>query len=136
MTFTTTDGMPVSGVLDSLVRDSLFFTYYQVVNMPNRFGGQTIDTAGRYQLAFSLANVGSFPRRRSGLLPGALVLGGLGYTAVNLVNTTREGDPPFGKANIGNLLGGLGATGAGLLLGVLRQKRYLLGKKYQLVVIR
>jgi hypothetical protein len=136
ITFTTTEGMPVNGMLDSLVRDSLYLTYSQVVRVPNRFGGQSIDTAGRYQLAFSVANVGSFPRRRSGLLPGALVLGGLGYTAVNVVNTLREGDALFGKDNLGNLLGGLGAAGAGLLIGALRENSYRIGKKYQLVIMR
>lgn len=136
ISFTTTDGMPVHGVLDSLVRDSLYLTYYQVVMVPNRFGGQSADTAGRYQLAFSLANVGSFPRQRSRLLPGVLVLGGLGYTAVNVVNTLREGDPLFGKDNLGNLLGGLGAAGAGLLVGALREHSYRIGKKYQLVAMR
>lgn len=141
-TFYTTDNLPVQGQLERIERDSLFLTYYQIVQVPTQFGTMRIDTSGKYSLQYSLANVGSLPRRASrksklkGLLSGAMVLGGLGYTVVNVVNTTREGDPPFGHDNIDNVLIGLGVAAGGYMLGRAGSDRYTLGSKYTLEVVR
>jgi hypothetical protein len=138
--FYTTDNLPVQGQLERIERDSLFMTYYQIVQVPTAFGTMRLDTAGRYSLAYSLKNVGSLPRTKSRgglrLLGGAMVLGGLGYTAVNIFNTTREGDPPFGQDNIDNVLIGLGVAGAGFLLSRSGPDRYVLGTKYQLQLVQ
>lgn len=138
--FYTTDNLPVQGQLDRIERDSLFMTYYQIVQVPTAFGTMRLDTAGRYSLNYSLANVGSLPRTKRkkglGLLSGAMLLGGLGYTVVNIFNTTREGDPPFGKENIDNVLIGLGTAAAGFLLGRSGPDRYVLGPKYQLELVQ
>lgn len=134
--FTTKDGMPVHGRLDSIIRDSLFLTYFQEQRVVTQFGTTTTQITGQYDLKFSMANVGSLPRdKRSGLIPGILILGGLAYTTVNIVNTVREGDPPFGKDNIGNVLAGLGSATAGWLLLKSRRTKYVLGDKYTLEVI-
>lgn len=140
--FYTTDNLPVQGHLDRIDHDSLFLTYYQVVQVPTQFGTFRIDTSGKYSLQYSLANVGALPRRAKGksgmkgLLSGAMVLGGLGYTVVNIVNTTREGDPPFGKDNIDNVLIALGVAAGGYVLGRSGPDRYTLGGKYTLEVVR
>ena len=131
--------MPVGGMLDLVVRDSLFLTYYQIVQVPTQFGSLRSDTAGSFKLSFSLANIGKLPRQNKkggfGLLSGALILGGLGYTTVNLVNTIREGDPPFGKKNRGRVLAGLGAAAVGYLLSRSGSDSYTLGAKYKLEVV-
>ena len=141
-TFYTTDNLPVQGQLERIERDSLFMVYYQVVQVPTQFGTMRIDTSGMYELRYSLANVGALPRRAKGkaglkgLLSGAMLLGGAGYTVVNIVNTVREGDPPFGKDNIDNVLIGLGVAAGGYILGRAGPDRYTLGGKYTLEVIK
>jgi hypothetical protein len=83
-----------------------------------------------------MANVGSLPRpKRSALIPGILILGGLGYTTVNIVNTVREGEPPFGKDNIAYVLAGIGSAAAGWLMLKSRATKYVLGNKFTLDVI-
>lgn len=140
--FYTTDNLPVQGQLERIERDSLFMTYYQVVQVPTQFGTMRIDTSGKFELRYSLANVGALPRRAKGrsglkgLLSGAMLLGGAGYTVVNIFNTVREGDPPFGKDNIDNVLIGLGVAAAGYVLGRSGPDRYTLGSKYTLEVIK
>lgn len=140
-TFYTTDNLPVQGQLESIERDSLFMTYYQVVQVPTQFGTMRLDTSGKYDLRYSLANIGALPRRKKksslkGLVSGAMLLGGAGYTVVNIFNTIREGDPPFGQDNIDNVLIGLGVTAGGYLLGRTGSDRYTLGNKYTLEVIK
>jgi hypothetical protein len=134
--FTTKDGMPVRGQLDSIVRDSLFLTYFQEQRVGTQYGTTKTQITGKYDLKFSMANVGSLPRPgKSKLIPGILILGGLGYTTVNIVNTVADGDPPFGKDNIVNVLAGLGAAAAGWLMLRVRSTKYVLGEKYTLEVI-
>lgn len=137
--FKTTDGMPVGGRLDLVIRDSLFLTYHQIMQVPTQFGTLRFDTTGTFKLSFSMANIGSLPRQNKkggfGLLSGALILGGLGFTTVNLVNTLREGDPPFGQENRGRILAGIGAATAGYLLTRTGSDTYTLGNKYKLEVV-
>ncbi len=136
LTFYTTTGMPVHGQLDSIIRDSLFLTYFQEQRVATQFGTTKTQITGKYDLKFSLTNVGSFPRpKKSSLIPGALILGGLGYTTVNIINTVADGDPPFGKDNITNVLAGLGAALAGWLILRVRPTKYVIGDKYTLEVI-
>lgn len=135
ISFFTTDKMPVNGRLDSLVRDSLFLTYFQLVRVPTPWGTFRMDTAGRYPIAFSMANVGALPRKRNRWFEGVLMTGGLGYTALNLVNTVREKDPPFGKDNIANIIGGLGTAAVGYTIAKLKKSSYTLGKTYRLSVV-
>lgn len=137
--FITTDGMPVSGRLDLVINDSIYLTYFQLSQVPTAFGTLRTDTTGRHSLAFSLYNIGSLPRPQhksgKGLLAGAMMLGGLGYSFVNLFNTIRDGDPPFGKDNRGRLLAGIGTATAGFLLSRTGSSTYTLGKTYKLEVV-
>jgi len=136
LVFATKEGMPVRGRLDSIIRDSLFLTYFQEQKVMTQFGTTSKQISGQYDLKFSLANVGSMPRpKTSQLIPGILILGGLGYTTVNIINTVREGDPPFGKDNIGYVLAGLGSATAGWLLSKAKRTRYVIGDKYTLEVV-
>lgn len=135
--FYTTDGMPVHGRLDSTVRDSIFLTYFQEERVPTQWGTYTTQVHGTFDLKFSMANVGSLPRdKRSGLLPGILILGGAGFTVVNIINTVREGDAPFGKDNIAYVLSGLAAVATGTLMLTAQPTKYELGKKYTLEAVQ
>lgn len=137
MQFITTDGMKVDATVDRFDKDSLFMLFYDVRMMPTMMGTMAKDTAGVYPLAFSMKNIGSFykpPKAR--LLSGAMILGGLAYTVVNIVNTTREGDPPFGQDNLPNVLAGIATAAGGVLINKLQPRTVSIGNKYTLEVVQ
>jgi hypothetical protein len=136
ITFFTTEHMGVSAVIDYISRDSLFLLQYDVKMVPNIFGTLSPDTLAVYKLQFSLKNIYSFPadpRKFAFVTNGNLfMLGGSAYLVLNLVNTLREGDPPFGKDNLPNIIGGVTAFAFGFLLHKTQVTEYRLGKKYSL----
>jgi hypothetical protein len=136
MDFFTKEGMPVTGAVQSITSDSVHLVYHIVQKRMTPLGISISDTTATYLLAFSIDNIGAFPANRRGkLLPSAMLLGGLGYTVVNVFNTVREGDAPFAKDNIGNVFWGLGSATAGYAWLRLKSKKYVVGKKYKLAVI-
>jgi hypothetical protein len=141
ITFYTTDGMPVSGKINCIKNDSIYLVNYQVRRVQTAEGGIRMDTTGKYRLNFSIANIGSFPAGRQ---PGKnivtdgtlLVLAGAGYLVLNIINTTREGDPPFGSENLPNVLAASGAVITGFLLKKAWRKRWVIGKKFNLKLLK
>jgi hypothetical protein len=86
-------------------------------------------------MAFSVANIGYFPykgRQPQAFWGRLLMLGGGGFLLVNLVNTLRENEPPFGKDNLPRVLGALGAAAAGFGLTKLEKTYLKVGGKYKL----
>lgn len=136
ISFFTTDGMGVSAVIDHIKSDSLFLLQYDVKMAPNIFGTYSPDTVAVYNLNFSIKNIGSFPadsRKFAFITNGNLfMLGGSTYLVLNIVNTLREGDSPFGKDNIPNIIGGVTAFAVGYLLHKTQVTQFRLGKKYKL----
>jgi hypothetical protein len=136
ISFFTTDGVGVSAVVDHIKSDSLFLVQYDVRMVPNIFGTYSPDTVAVYNLNYSVKNIGSFPadpRKFAFITNGNLfMLGGSAYLVLNLVNTLREGDPPFGKDNLPNIIGGVTAFAFGYLLHKTQVTEYRLGKKYKL----
>jgi hypothetical protein len=134
--FYTTEHMGVSAVVDYIKRDSLFLLQYDIRMMPTMFGTFAPDTLAVYKVQYSVKNVYSFPanpRKFSFITNGTLfMLGGGAYLVLNMVNTLREGDPPFAKDNRPNIIGGVAAFAAGLLLNKTQRTEYRLGKKYRL----
>lgn len=140
ISFTTKDGMPVSGVIDHITLDSIYLVNYNIRRLQRADGGIIFDTAGRYKLMFNLNNIGSFPiQKQKGkniLTDGSLLmLGGGAYLVLNIFNTTREGNPPFGEENLPNLLWATGMVATGFLLKKLWPKKITIGPKYSLVVL-
>jgi hypothetical protein len=139
--FYTTEGMSVSGTVDCITNDSIFLSQQTIRRIATPEGGVRFDTSNKYKLMFSIANIGSFPagkKKGKNLLTDGtlLVLGGAGFLVVNLVNTTRQGDPPFGEENLPKVLAATGAVVAGFLLKLAWPSRSYVGKKYQLQVLK
>lgn len=136
ITFFTTEHMGVSAVIDYIKRDSLFLLQYDVKMVPNIFGTFSPDTLAVYNVNFSLKNIYSFPadpRKFAFITNGNLfMLGGGAYLVLNIVNTLREHDAPFGKDNMPNIIGGVTAFAFGFLLHKSQVTEYRLGRKYQL----
>lgn len=140
MFFYTKESMPVTGLVDRITSDSIYLFQYQIRRMQRADGSVVFDTSGKFQLAFSLANIGSFPagkqKGKNLLTDGTLlVLAGGGYLILNIFNTTRQGDPPFGEENLPNVLMAGGAMVTGLLLKKSWPSRWYIGKKYSLKVM-
>ncbi len=140
ISFYTKDGMPVNGVIDRVTRDSIFLTNYNIMRLQRADGAVFFDTAGRYKLMFSLDNIGSFPiykqKGKNILTDGTLLmLAGGAYLVLNIFNTTRQGDPPFGQENLPNVLWATGAVATGFLLKQMWPKKMVIGRKYSLKVI-
>jgi hypothetical protein len=137
ISFITTEDAKVSANLQRFTADSLFLLFYDARMVGTFLGTAKKDTLGVYPIAFSVQNIGSFPRMpKARLLTGAMMLGGSAYTVVNIVNTTREGDPPFGKDNLPNVLAGIGTAVAGFLINRLQPRSYPLGNTYTLQVVQ
>ena len=136
ITFITTDGMGVSAFIDRIQNDSLYLLQYDIRMVPNYFGTYAPDTVAVYNLNFSLKNIGSFPanpRKFAFITNGTLfMIGGSAYLLLNMVNTIKEGEPPFGKDNLPNLIGGVSAVALGFILNKTQVTEYKLGKKYKL----
>lgn len=136
--FFTTEHMYVSGNIDSIKRDSLFLTYYDIRMVPNIFGSFAPDTASKYQLLFSIHNIGSFPARQKGfnfITNGTLLMmAGGAYLALNVINTLSQGEKVFSSDNSSHLIIGASLLGAGILLHQLTKSsdEFRLGKKYYL----
>jgi hypothetical protein len=131
----TTDRVPVAGRIDSLKRDSVFLTHFDVRRITTPMGAQLADTVGKFSLSFSVANLGYFPyqgRQPQGFWGRLLLLGGAGFLLVNTVNTLREKDALFGKDNLPRVLGALGGMGLGVALTATEKDLVKLGGKYRL----
>jgi hypothetical protein len=139
--FYTTDGMPVNGTITCIKNDSIFLIQFQVQHIQTPLGGIRLDTSGRYRLQFSLANIGSFPagrqRGKNLITDGRLfMVAGAGYLAVNLINTTRQGQPPFGSENLPRVLASSAAVLTGFLLSKSWPNRWTIGRRYSLKVLK
>lgn len=140
MFFYTTESMPVTGVVDRITRDSIFLYQYQIQRVQRADGAVYPDTTGRFPMNFSIGNIGSFPagkqRGRNLVTDGTLLmLAGGAYLVLNIFNTTREGDPPFGQENLPNVLTAAGVAGIGYLLKKSWPERWYIGSKYKLIVM-
>jgi hypothetical protein len=136
--FYTTEHQLISANIDSIRRDSLFLVQYDIRMVPNIFGTYAPDTTGRYQLLFSLANIGSFPansKRINIFTNGTLLItGGSAFLLLNVINTLSSGDRLFAANNTGYLTLGATILAAGILqkLITVNSDEYRLGKKYHL----
>jgi hypothetical protein len=139
--FYTKEGQAISGNIDCIKNDSIFLTQQTVRRFQTAEGGIRFDTSQKYKLMFSLANIGSFPsgkqRGKNLLTDGTLLmLGGAGYLVLNLVNTTRQGEPPFGEDNLPKVLASAGAMVVGFLLKRAWPAKSTIGKKYEIQVLK
>lgn len=139
--FFTTGGMQVTGTIECITNDSIFLYQQTIRRIPTAEGGIRFDTSNKYKLMFNIANIGSFPagklKGKNLLTDGTLLmLGGAGYLVLNLVNTTRQGDPPFGEENLPKVLASTGAMAGGFLLRKAWPTKHKLGRKYQVLLLK
>lgn len=139
--FYTTEGMQVYGTIECIANDSIFLFQQTIRRIPTTEGGIRFDTSNKYNMMFSIANIGSFPagkkKGKNMLTDGTLLmLAGGGFLVLNLVNTSLQGDPPFGEENLPKVLGAAGALAGGFLLSKSWPSKSYIGKKYQIQVLK
>jgi hypothetical protein len=133
ITFQLTNYQWIQGDITAIRNDSFFVKQY-ILRQSYAWGAATLDTAYMNIAGFSLQDVLKLPRKPAGLLSNGslLMIGGGGYTVLNVVNTLGQKEPVFGKENRGRLLSGVGTFMAGLLLNIFQPRDYVMGGKYQL----
>jgi hypothetical protein len=123
ITFQTTRGNYVNGMIKSIKNDSLFVKTYVMGRYMTEYGFTVLDTANVYTTGFSYKEIlhikldtkKSFFRKNLG---GLLIAGGAAYTALNVINRAASKEPIADKENLKNL----GTAGAAIGLGLLINK--------------
>jgi hypothetical protein len=123
ITFQTTRGNYVNGIIKSIKNDSLFVKTYVMGRYMTQYGFTVIDTANVFTNGFSYKEIShikldtkkSFFRKNLG---GLLIAGGAGYAALNIINKASSKEPIGSKENLKNL----GTAGAAISLGLLINK--------------
>ncbi len=123
ITFKTTRGNYVNGMIKSIKNDSLFVKTYVIGRYMTEFGFTVLDTANIYLTGFSYKEIAyikldtkqSFVRKNLG---GLLIAGGAAYTVLNVINTVGSKEQIANKENLKNL----GTAGTAIGLGLLINK--------------
>jgi hypothetical protein len=120
ITFQTKRGNYVNGIIKSIKNDSLFVKTYVMGRYMTNYGFTVIDTTNSFITGFSYKEIAhikldtkkTFYRNFIG---GAMVAGGAGYAALNIINKATNKEPIGSKENVKNLTVAGGFIGLGLL---------------------
>jgi hypothetical protein len=123
ITFQTKRGNYVNGIIKSIKNDSLFVKTYIMGRYMTSYGFTVIDTANSFTTGYNYKDIShikldtkkSFFRKTLG---GAMIAGGAGYAALNIINKASSKESIGNKENMKNL----GTAGAFIGLGLLINK--------------
>lgn len=133
----TVYGNDLNGIIQAIHNDSIFLKEYDVRPVPNPWGTYTIDTLGSRLVAFNYRDIQtvifkkseSFSYIKNGTV---LIVGGVGYAALNLINGAYLKESIIGKTNRKSLAIALGIAGTGFLMNRL-YRRQNSEKKYKII---
>ncbi|MEJ7738875.1 MAG: hypothetical protein WKF97_15735 [Chitinophagaceae bacterium] len=137
----TVYGNYISGSVHAVRNDSVFVKEYDIRAVPTPWGVSKIDTLGTFIIGFHYKDIdmvifenrASFGFIRNGAL---LIIGGLGYGMLNVLNG-RYLDQPIGDAeNRKSLAVAFGVAGAGYMMNRLHKFNNRNGKKYRVEYVR
>ncbi|MEO6914551.1 MAG: hypothetical protein ABI151_01990 [Chitinophagaceae bacterium] len=131
-------GEEISGLVHEIKNDSVFIREFDIQAIPNPWGTYTIDTLGSHVVAFHYRDIAtvvlkkrdSFSYVKNGTL---LMIGGIGYAALNVINGKYLKESITGPENRKSLGTALGVAGAGLLLNRLYARSKRFDTKYHIV---
>jgi hypothetical protein len=137
ISFVTVYKRPVNGTITDIRHDSIFVKEWDVRVVPTTFGVTVLDTAGVYITGFHYKEIETidvsdrtqFQQVTAGRI---LIIGGIGYTALNIINGAYLHEPITDSKNLKNLGIAAGAVGTGLLINYLSRHR----RKYLIEYIR
>jgi hypothetical protein len=133
VSFLTVYKRPVNGMITAIQHDSIFVKEWDVRAVPTTFGVTVLDTAGVYITGFhykeiETIDVSDRTRFQQVTVGRILIIGGIGYTALNIINGAYLHEPVTDSRNLKNLGIAAGAVGTGLLINYLsrHKKKYLI----------
>jgi len=137
----TVYGNYIGGVITAIKNDSVFVREFDVRAIPNQWGVARVDTLATYIAGIHYKDIetvvfknhDSFGFVTNGSL---LMIGGLGYAGLNLVNGKYLKQPVTDPANLRSLGISLGVAGTGYLLSHLRKINNKNGKRYIVEYVR
>jgi len=127
------------GLITKITNDSIYIRFFEIEKSVTDYGGVYFDTAFRYTTVIHVKEIGAVlvekkntNRKRNGSI---LMVAGGGVMVLGAVNGLYRGDPPkdWYKTSGYIVAGALIATG--FLLSRSADKRYAIGKKYQLKIL-
>jgi hypothetical protein len=140
--FQTTYFRMVEGRILKINNDSVFVKEWDIRVVPTSLGVTMVDTAGSFVTAvhYKEIKVVYWDRRKKIhelLTDGTiLMIGGAGYTGLNIINAIVLKEPITDAKNLRNLGIALGASGTGFLLNKLTGKDARFERKYRVHYIR
>jgi hypothetical protein len=131
----TVYGNFIAGVVNAVRNDSVFVKQFDVRAVPNQWGVASVDTLGSYEVGIYYKDIetvvfqshDSFGFIKNGSL---LIIGGLGYAALNLVNGKYLKQSITDRENLKSLGISLGVAGVGYLLNRLHKINNRNGRRY------
>lgn len=141
----TWDGYKINGYIKAIRNDSILIQQEETRLMGTEFGSR-VDTLhypiGLYYNQIKKFNFGSgyVGGRKKGFsnisIPGLMVVGGVGFGTLQLVNMGYRGESFNQNGNLATIGISYGIAGAGLLWKHIKKKRNKVGGKYKAVYIR
>ncbi|MFZ9660328.1 MAG: hypothetical protein ACO29O_00505 [Chitinophagaceae bacterium] len=126
----------VEGYISKIDKDSVFIKQYDIRQAYNMWGTYSMDTVTAYVTPYHYNEIQWIQKPPSGMelikSGKLLMIGGISYTLLNLINAANKKEPVFGKEIA--IAGGVFATG--WLMHKLRKQQYTIGKRYHLVYIK
>ncbi len=127
----------INGVVQDIKNDSLFIKEYDIRAVPTQWGVARVDTLGSYVIGVHYKDLliidvqkrESFGFIKNGTL---LMVGGIGYATLNVINGKYLKEPITGPDNLKSLGISLGVAGVGYLLNRVNKFRSENGRKYRI----
>lgn len=125
-------GREISGTIKKIDHDTLYIQYYDVRRAYTRWQTSVADTITAYLLRYHYNEIKAIPKSLSAfefVRDGTIfMIGGVGYAGLHLINSAIHEEKVEGKTVA--IAGGVAA--AGFVMRKLRNKNYVIGKKYSL----
>ena len=133
----TVYGYYVAGTVHAVRNDSVLIQQFEVRSVPNMWGVSSVDTVGSYLVSIvykDIEKVVTGKRESFGFVKNGtiLMIGGLGYAALNLVNGSYLNQSITSPENMKSLAIAFGVAGTGLLINRLRKYNNRNGKRYRI----
>jgi hypothetical protein len=141
ISFTTVDNHHIEGNIDRIAHDSVFLKMYQVQAVPTVFGVTSVDTLGAFDVRLHYKDIrmvdvprkGSFGFIRNGVI---FMIGGIGYTLLNVVNGGFLNESVGSHKNISKIGTAMAVAGGGFVLNRIYVHNQRKGLNYKIVYVR
>jgi hypothetical protein len=141
ITCQTVYGNYFNGYVEAVRNDSVFIKQYDIRPVPGIYGAVKMDTLTSYINGVHYKDIRAmiFEKRRSfGFLRNGtiLIIGGLGYAGLNVVNGKYLGEPIMKGGNLKRLGIAFGVAGTGFLMKYLNNRSEHNERKYRVEYIK